>query len=65
MRLNVKQRARYLLRPTHCPFCDTEEITKKRPSVDQHDTIRRTIFCKICNQFWTEIYQLVTVHNYR
>lgn len=61
--------AKYVKRPTFCPYCGHNNIKHDDGDIDIHgkysdleaDWISRQVGCGNCNKFWNEIYELTAI----
>lgn len=53
----------YLKNPTHCPYCDSGNISGEFVDVDSGYTDQR-VCCEKCGRIWMEIYKLIEVEDY-
>lgn len=55
--VDERQGAYLRLGGTHCPFCDSEEITGGEVNIDA-GTATQEVGCDNCNQEWKDLYRL-------
>ena len=59
-RLTDAQKAAYLKRPCHCPFCGSERIDGQMVEIDEAGATQR-IECLDCGRLWVDCYTLTAV----